>query len=102
MFEPIKPNKITKEQLDALLQQTKMFKDYFSNLEDIAQLSKDNIAIWPFMGFGGVEKHVDSALEQASIYKNYFAMTEVYLGMVAGNVDMWHTMYIDKKNNKKS
>lgn len=102
MFEPRKPVKFTREQLEALVNQSKMFREYCENVISLAELSKSNIEAFPVLGMAGIEEHVDSTLEQMNIYKNYFEMTETYLGLVACNVDMWHTMYIDKINRKKN
>lgn len=100
MFKPGKPSKITKEQLDALLVQTRLYKDYFSNLESSLQLSKDGLDLFPMFGATPAAEHLEKSIEQAHIYKKYFEMTETYMGMVANNVDLWHAMFIDKKPKK--
>lgn len=96
-----KPVKFTKEQLDVLIDQTVMFKNYFSNMESCSEIGRDSLMLFPFMPIGHIEEQFDSAIEQANIYKNYFTMTETYLKMIRSNLDMWHSMYIDKKPKKK-
>jgi len=96
-----KPVKITEEQLDLLIDQTVMFKEYFSNLESCTELGKDSLMLFPFMPTSHLEEHFDSVIEQSNIYKNYFTMTEIYLKMIRSNLDLWHTMFIEKKSRKK-
>lgn len=96
MFKPT-PTKLTKEQLDALINQTIMFKEYFSNLELCLKTGKDGLEFFPFMAMLGFDDHIDYNLEQAEIYKNYFCMTEMYLKLIRSNLDLWHSMYIDPK-----
>ena len=103
MFEPRKPMKLTREQVEALINQTSMFKEYCVNIISLMELTKSNIEFFPVLGLCGVEENVEATLEQMTVYKNYFEMTEMYLKMVSCNIDMWHAMYIDKKNlGKKS
>jgi len=96
-----KPVKFTKEQLDVLIDQTVMFKNYFSNLESCSEIGKDSLMFFPFMPTGHIEEHFDSVIEQANIYKNYFSMTEMYLNLIKNNLDFWHDTYIHKKPRKK-
>ena len=95
------PVKLTKEQLDMLISQTKMFKDYFSNIESCHEMGRDSLGLFPFMPTEHLEEHFDSVIEQANIYKNYFNMTEMYLQLIRSNLDAWHNWYIHKKPTKK-
>ena len=94
-FEPHKPLKLTKEQIRLLIDQTKMFKDYFANLESSIKTGRNCLQFWPIMKFTNIGEHFDAALEQATINKNYFSMLEMYLGMVEMNIDMWHATFIN-------
>ena len=87
-----KNGKITKEQLDSMIDQTSMMKNYFANLEPCIEISKNTIGLFPF-----TEKaieHLDTMQEQTNIYKQYFTMTETYLRMINSNLDLWHHLYI--------
>ena len=96
MFKPT-PTKLTKEQLDALISQTSMFKEYFSNLESCAKTGQSSMKLFPFSSLMGLDEHIEFTIEQSAIYKNYFSTTETYLKMMRANLDMWHDIYINPK-----
>jgi len=89
------PVKFTKDQLQQLVEQTKMFKSYFVNLESCIKMGQSNLKLFPWMEYTNVGERMETSLEQAIIYRKYFCMMEMWLGMVAANNDLWHTMYIN-------
>jgi hypothetical protein len=89
------PVKFTKDQLQQLVEQTKMFKSYFANVESYIKMGQSSLQFFPWMEYTNVGERMETGLEQAIIYRKYFCMMEMYLGLVAANSDLWHKMYID-------
>lgn len=93
-----KPKKINKEQIDMLIEQSNMLKEYFSALEPCIEMSKNAIGMFPFTE--QAVEHLESAQEQCNIYKNYHSMTGTYLKMVSANLDLWNLLYLNPKKSK--